>query len=64
MKGDKMSNGDEGGDDEIPSFEGFFKELNASWEEAEKKIVRKVQKLIYKGVKSPISFCIFRVSIV
>jgi len=50
-----MSNGV----DEIPSFEEFFKELNASWAEAEEKIVRKVQKLIYDldPIQSAAVFC-------
>jgi hypothetical protein len=59
MQGDKMSNGDEEGDDEIPSFEEFLKELNTSWAEVEKKIVRKVQKLIHglDPIQSAAVFC-------
>lgn len=54
-----MSNGGDEGGDEIPSFEEFFKELNASWAEAEKKIVRKVQKLIHEldSIQSAAVFC-------
>ena len=53
-----MSNSDDEAD-EIPSFEEFSKELNASWAEAEKKIVRKVQKLIHEfdPIQSAAVFC-------
>ena len=40
MPGNKMNNGDE----KIPSFEEFFKNLNVSWTKAEKKMVQELKK--------------------
>ncbi|MDY6857359.1 MAG: hypothetical protein SWO11_22175 [Thermodesulfobacteriota bacterium] len=54
-----MNNDDISSSDEIQSFEEYFKELNVSWGEAEKKIVWKVEELIHEldPLQSAAVFC-------